>query len=196
MGEVFTIGCSVHTLEAFAMALKKNKITMIADVRSQPYSRYAPQFNKESLSAFLRKYDIEYLHMGAEFGARRDEPEAYTDNRVDFHKTSKLAIFNKGIEKIEKFIDSYSKNIALMCTEKNPLECHRFLLVARNIVGALQINANHILFDGSVLSQKNLEQKMLKEQGIGGLFLEDALDSVYEVYSAKIAYKKGEAYDE
>ena len=130
MGQLFTIGCSILSLDDFIRNLKINKINVIADVRSIPYSRITPQFNKENLQERLRKEHILYGEFSKEFGARRTEFCAYEDNQVSFKKTMQLPAFLEGVKRIQKGLEmGYS--IGLMCTEKNPLACQRFSLVAR-----------------------------------------------------------------
>ena len=200
MGEVFTIGCSIHLTEQFVSSLKKYKVAAVVDVRSMPFSKHSPQFNQNILKAYLPKQDIEYVHLGKEFGARREESEAYSNDIVDFKKVSKLSIFQHGIERIYTAIDHYGWNIALMCTEKDPIDCHRFLLVAKNVAKVLDINIKHILFDGSYIDHCALEQKMLKESPVKPSLFDDDPDSLleqaYEFYGRKIAYKKADDRDE
>jgi uncharacterized protein (DUF488 family) len=160
MGKIFTIGCSTHTPDNFLNLLKNNDINVIADVRSTPFSKHTPQFNQNTLKDFLSEKKIHYIHFGEEFGARRKEKEVYTDGKVDFKKVAKLPIFLNGIERIEKGIQK-GYNITLLCTEKNPLDCHRFLLVSKALVDLLNINIMHILFDGNVIEQHDLENQML-----------------------------------
>ena len=142
---VLTIGHSTHSLEAFVNLLKAHGVGVVADVRSTPYSGYSPHFNRESLRSALRQHQIRYVFLGRELGARSDDPACYEDGRVQYKRLAQTELFQRGIERIESGSNSY--RIALMCAEKDPLECHRAILVAP----ALRRNGTpvqHILADG------------------------------------------------
>jgi uncharacterized protein (DUF488 family) len=192
MGKIYTIGSSIHTAHEFTSLLKRYNINAVADVRSVPHSKHTPQFNKEPLAADLRKKSIRYLDFSKEFGARREEHEAYTNNRVDFGKVIKLPDFLDGIERINTGI-SKGYNIALMCTEKNPLDCHRFSLVSRALIDILAVDVDHILFDGELLNQADLEKRMLHDFGFeNDLFndYETQLENAYEKIFGKVSYQE------
>ena len=190
MGQLFTIGCSILSLDDFIRNLKINKINVIADVRSIPYSRITPQFNKENLQERLRKEHILYGEFSKEFGARRTEFCAYEDNQVSFKKTRQLPAFLEGVKRIQKGLEmGYS--IGLMCTEKNPLACHRFSLVARGIFEQTRIEASHVLTDASIVSTEVLENQMLKDFNLEQDFFSDRnerIESAYNLLNKKIGY--------
>jgi uncharacterized protein (DUF488 family) len=192
MGKIYTIGSSIHTTEEFISLLCKYKITAVADVRSVPYSQHTPQFNKEVLINILKGRFIYYLDFSKEFGARRKEKDAYSNNMVDFKKVIKLPDFIKGIERIEAgILKGY--NIALLCTEKNPLDCHRFSLVSKALIDRLDVKVDHILFNGEILSQYDLEKKMLSDFGSENDLFSDyktRLENIYEMISGKVAYRE------
>ena len=190
MGQLYTIGCSILSLDDFIRNLKINGITVIADVRSVPYSRATPQFNRELLKERLKKERIIYGDFSKEFGARRKEFNAYDNNQVSFEKTKNLPEFIKGVERICNGL-SMGYNIALMCTEKNPLECHRFSLVSRGIFEKNRVLSYHILSDGSIVTTEQLEKKMLAELRIQpDLFSNDSdqLKEAYKLINKKIGY--------
>jgi uncharacterized protein (DUF488 family) len=192
MGKIYTIGSSIHTTEEFISLLNKYKINAVADVRSMPYSQYTPQYNREVLISILKGKSIFYLDFSKEFGARRKENGAYSNNRVDFKKVMELPDFIKGIERIDAgILKGY--NIALLCTEKNPLDCHRFSLVSKALIDKLDVNVDHILFDGGILNQYDLEKKMMRDFGLENDFFTDykvRLQNAYERISSKIAYQE------
>jgi uncharacterized protein (DUF488 family) len=192
MGKIYTIGSSTHTAEEFISLLKKYKINAVADVRSVPYSQHTPQYNREVLINILKGKSIYYLDFSKEFGARRKENDAYSNNRVDFKKVIELPDFIKGIERIDTGI-LRGYNIALLCTEKNPLDCHRFSLVSKALISKLDVNVDHILFDGEILSQCDLEKKMLYDFGLENDFFTEyktRLENAYEKISGKVAYQE------
>jgi uncharacterized protein (DUF488 family) len=199
MDKIYTIGCSTHTMENFSTLLANHNIDTIVDVRSMPFSRHTPQFNQDNLKRILSKHRIHYLDFSEEFGARRKEKEVYSDGVVDFNKVRNLGVFTKGISRIETGLN---KNylIALLCTEKDPINCHRSLLVSRALSDVLKINIGHILFDGNIIDHHDVEEKMLKLSGLEtDMFMTDReklLDEVYRIFSNKIAYNDEENMDE
>lgn len=156
----FTIGYSGIKIEEFIKRLKERSINCVIDVRSTPYSKYLPEYNKDSLKEILGENKILYLNFNKEFGARRSEDNVYSeDDVVDFDKVIELKIFSKGIERLKKGIDKGYK-IVLMCSEKNPLECHRFSMVSKGLKNK-GFEINHILDDNKEISNKNLEEDMV-----------------------------------
>ncbi|MBD5413314.1 MAG: DUF488 domain-containing protein [Treponema sp.] len=190
MKQLYTIGCSILSLDDFIRNLKSNGINVVADVRSVPYSRTTPQFNRELLKERLKKERIIYGDFSKEFGARRTEFNAYKNNQVSFEKTKKLPEFMKGIQRIQNGLNmGYS--IALMCTEKNPLECHRFSLVSRGIFEKTGIQAIHILADTSFVSTEQLEKEIIEKFGLQEDLFSDSserLKEAYELLNKKIGY--------
>ena len=129
MNQLFTIGHSNQSQEEFLAMLRRYGVDCVVDVRSVPASKYSPQFNMEVLRRFLKQNGVEYLHFGREFGARRTDC-INEDGQGDFEKAVTTADFLSGVERVKKGADK-GYHIALMCSEANPLECHRFSLVAR-----------------------------------------------------------------
>lgn len=126
---LYTIGHSNQSFEEFAAMLQTQAINVIVDVRSVPASKYTPQFNKEPLRNALKRIGINYLSFAEEFGARRtDALDAH--NNVDFEKAVQTEAFQRGAERLRNGLNQ-GYTISLMCSEANPLECHRFAMVSR-----------------------------------------------------------------
>src|SRR5688572_11650937 len=156
---IYTIGHSTHAIGYFLELLTDYKITCVVDVRSLPASRFNPQYNKNALSAFLRAHAITYLHLGEEFGARQSDPNVFDDNgKVDFEKMRNSPQFTKGMERLANGVNA-GYTIALMCSEADPLRCHRFSMIA---VALTAFQVRHILKDKSSLTQDELELILLK----------------------------------
>ena len=155
---LYSIGHSSQSLEDFLNLLAAHGVNCVIDVRSDPASKYSPQFNQESLKYFLKSHEVQYLHFGDEFGARRtdclDENE-----QVDFEKAVETLLFKKGVERVMKGLEKGFR-IAFMCSEADPLECHRFSLVSRYFYER-GIDVQHILKDASLVSQADLEKEMI-----------------------------------
>ncbi len=160
MSKIYTIGHSSHKIEFFLNLLKSNNINCLVDVRSMPYSKYTPQFNVNGLKRFLNSNGLHYMFLGEELGARREDRSLYTiEGYLDFEKVSKTHLFNLGIERIETGIEK-GCHIALMCAEKDPIDCHRSILVAREF-HKLNYSVNNILENGKIQTQEDLEKRLL-----------------------------------
>lgn len=160
---IYTVGHSTHTIEKFLDLLERNGVTAIADVRSSPFSRHNPQFNMDTLSAELQKRGIAYVFVGKELGARIDDPSCYEAGKVRYGRLAKTSVFKAGIERVLSGAQKY--RIALMCAEKEPLDCHRTLLVSR----ALEqrgVSIAHILADGSTEAHAQSMSRLLDLVGL------------------------------
>lgn len=142
--------------------LNKYGIDYLLDVRSTPYSKYAEQYNKENISRELNSVNIKYSFMGKYFGARPQNIELYNDEGyLDFEKVRESQDFNKGIKNVILGLNQ-GHRIALMCTEKEPIDCHRAILVARAFEMQM-IYAKHILLNGKILTQQQLDEQLLQK---------------------------------
>ena len=141
---VLTIGHSTHALESFIALLFQHHVTALADVRSAPYSRFNPQFNRESLAGNLKKCRIEYVYLGHALGGRSDDPACYENGRVRYDRVAETESFRHGLDRVVH--GAADHRIVLLCAEREPLECHRTLLVARALdergVEVVHIHAN------------------------------------------------------
>ena len=145
---VFTVGHSNHSLEEFLSLLRRHHVGEIADVRSSPYSRYVSHFNHDILRETLEQHGIGYMFLGGELGGRPTDRSCYdADGRVQYDRLANTDLFDDGVNRIIRCADDCS--VALMCTEKEPLECHRTLLVGRTLADRGLV-IEHILADGSL----------------------------------------------
>lgn len=162
LGDLFTIGHSQYDIKYFIGLLKEYGVDYLLDVRSTPYSKYAEQYNKENISRELEVANIKYTFMGKYFGARPQNIDLYNnEGYLDFEKVRKSRDFNKGIENVILGLNQ-GHRIALMCTEKEPIDCHRAILVARAFELQM-IYAKHILPNGGILTQKQLNEQLLQQ---------------------------------
>lgn len=178
---VFTVGHSTQSLEAFVTLLQRHGVTALADVRSAPFSRLNPQFNKAALERDLKSCDIKYVFLGRELGARSDDRSCYENGRVRFALLARTERFRQGIERVRR--GSLEHTIALMCAEKEPLECHRALLVARAL-DEQSISVAHILGDGRLESHRDAMERLLD---VAGLPHEDLFHSREELINEALA---------
>ena len=147
-GTIFTVGHSSHSMEAFVSLLQKHRVHEVVDIRSSPYSRYTAHFNFDVIGEALDQIGIRYVFLGGALGGRPMDPSCYdADGRVRYDRIANTDLFDNSIRDLTRGADA--RRIALMCTEKDPLECHRTLLVAPSLV-AYKISVEHILADGSL----------------------------------------------
>jgi len=194
---IFTIGHSTHAIGRFIKLLENHRITAICDVRSRPYSRMNPQFNREPLKQALAAADIKYVFLGRELGARSEDKHCYKDGRVQYSLLAQTALFKQGLERVLAGAQEY--RVALMCAEKEPLECHRTILVSRHLskIGA---TIRHILADGSAEEHDQTSQRLVSKfrMEAGDLFrpYSEIVDEAYTRQSEAIAYQESTGSDQ
>ncbi|CAH2606305.1 conserved protein of unknown function (plasmid) [Rhodovastum atsumiense] len=189
--KVLTIGHSTLALDSFLNLLKKAGVTAVADVRSTPFSRRSPHFSRDEFRAALREIGIKYVFLGKELGGRPRASNLYCDGVADYEKMAVEPAFLKGIERIVK--GSNEHTIALMCSEHNPLDCHRCLLVGRALA-ARKILLGHILSDGKTVTQYQIEEKLLALSGSENKDMfatrEELLAAAYRSRARSVAYRE------
>jgi uncharacterized protein (DUF488 family) len=192
---VFTIGHSKHSADKFRDLLTAHKVTAVADVRSSPYSRFNPQFNREKLRADLKRDRIAYVFLGEELGARSKDPSCYVEGKVQYDRLAQTALFQHGVDRVTRGAQKH--RIALMCAEKDPLTCHRCILVSRHLV-AREIGVQHILADGRIESHDEVLARLLRELQLPELFRprNEVVEEAYRVRGDEIAYVEKETESE
>ena len=187
--EVLTIGHSNHPFEYFRALLRNAGVTAIADVRTSPYSRQQPHFNRDELRDELRLDGISYVFLGKELGGRPTEREFYCDGIADYEKMAKASEFSKGLDRVVDGAKKY--RIALMCAEHNPLDCHRCLLVGRALAER-GVRVGHILGDGELMTHAEVEDRLLELSGRSArdLFAEhtERLAAAYRDRARRVAF--------
>ncbi len=157
---IFTIGHSNHPPETFINLLVRHGVDEVADVRSAPYSRYTPHFNHEPLQQVLDDIGIAYAYLGGELGGRPADRSCYdADGRVQYERVAETDLFDDGLRRIIRAADE--RRVALLCTEKEPLECHRTLLVARALADR-GVTVAHILADGNLENYDDALNRLLE----------------------------------
>lgn len=187
---VFTIGHSTHTQDYFIGLLTRYGVTALCDVRSKPYSRVNPQFNREELKRFLPACGIAYVFLGKELGARSEDPACYENGKVQYDRLAHTDLFRQGLERIQKGMQEY--RIALMCAEKEPLDCHRTILVARHLA-ALGLDVQHIHANGKLESHSDAMSRLARMFNLpeDDMFRsrDDLLVEAYERQGERIAFE-------
>lgn len=155
-----TIGHGKRELKTFVYTLLRYKVNAVVDVRSVPYSKFSPQFNKGMLESELLKHKITYIWMGDSLGGRPSDSSVYDDaGIVDYERLVKTKPFLEGLEKLEELSTMY--NIAIMCSEVDPFKCHRFLAISREL-SARDYKILHVIDEKRCISQQNLESRLVK----------------------------------
>lgn len=187
---VWTVGHGDHELERFLALLAQQGVTAVADLRSEPYSRHAPQYGKQDLQDALRAAGIAYVFLGRELGGRAEGDDLLTDGRIDYDKLAATAPFHAGLERLRH--GAARHRIAMLCAERDPLQCHRALLVSRHLRGPM-LEIQHIHADGAVENHVALERRLLDAHGLADedLFtpFEIRLQQAYDRQAERIAWR-------
>ena len=188
-GRIYTIGHSNHEIEIFLNLLRATNIDMVVDVRSAPFSKMYPHFNRETLESSLKENGIGYLFLGDLIGGRSRNRQDYEKGQVVY---SRLAAKDDYQTTIRRVLDGSAKfEIALMCSEKEPLDCHRTLLLSQSL-SALGAQVAHIYADGKVESQSEVLSRLLNNYNLDAPDLfgadEDRLQEALLKQEKKIAY--------
>jgi uncharacterized protein (DUF488 family) len=201
---IYTIGHSNHSQEEFLRLIQTYGITCVVDVRSLPASKHSPQYNQDALEGLLKYHHIYYQFFGKEFGARRTD--SYNQQGlVDFELAVKTNLFLQGVQRIHTLLDRH--RLALMCSEANPLECHRFALLARYF-HEQGFEIQHIMRDASLATHKQLENEMITQylhakkplladvdELFGTYTAEDQLHDAYRLKNKEIGYRQQQEED-
>lgn len=185
---IWTVGHSNHPIAHFLTLLRGAGMQCVADVRSVPFSRRFPQFSQKALAASLNAAGIEYWFLGDALGARPKDPACYDNGKASYTRIAATAAFKAAIDAL---IDkSASARLALMCAEREPLDCHRTILVSRALT-LRGCDIAHILADGRVMPQAEIEQRLLSLAKEGNDLFGDraaALARAYDKRAERMAY--------
>jgi uncharacterized protein (DUF488 family) len=160
--DLLTIGHSNQPAEHFMALLRNSGITMIADVRSVPFSRRFPWFSGKALSPRLAGAGIAYLALGDALGGRPRDRELYCEGVADYERMAAEPEFCAGLEQVGAAAKRH--RVCLMCAEREPLDCHRCLLVGRALTER-GLKLGHILVDGTIEPHTATEERLLARAG-------------------------------
>jgi uncharacterized protein (DUF488 family) len=203
---LFSIGHSNHELGEFLGLLGRAGITTLADVRSQPYSRRHPYYNRPDLEAALAEAGIAYVFLGHALGGRPDDTEVYdSEGRVDYERVRKTNVFQQSLKEL---LAVKGKKTVLFCAEEDPLDCHRGLMIAPALLELGEATC-HLRGDGSQETMSEMEKRLLAETRVGegfldGLFAEvispeerkELLAKAYRLQARRKAFRKREGEQE
>ncbi len=183
--KLFTIGHSAHPLAVFLDLLRQHSISAVADVRSAPYSRYCPHFGKDALFRSLGDTDIKYVFLGRELGGRSGDPSCYENGRIRYSRLVRRPEFRDGIERLKK--GAADHRVALMCAEREPLECHRTILVSP-VLEEEGLPVAHIHADGRLESHEEAMDRLID---LVGLSYDDLFRSREEIVAEALLRQEG-----
>lgn len=159
MREIFTIGYTAFQFEDFITVLKKYNINSIIDVRSSPFSKHHSEYNMDILNTELKKHGFAYRNYKKEFGARQPEIKYYPNGYLNFSLFAKSDIFISGMKKIIN-ASELGYRFVLMCAEKEPVTCHRAIMVAREFYQK-GFSIKNILENGKYYTQEDIERQLV-----------------------------------
>jgi uncharacterized protein (DUF488 family) len=175
MKPIKTIGHSNHPIERFVALLKAGGVERLVDVRSMPWSRRFPQFGRERLAKSLAEAGIAYAWEGEALGGKPKAGSSYDD----------LAARPEFKDAIGRLITGRADtNLCLMCAEKEPLDCHRTVLVSRRLAEHA-VPIEHLLADGTAKPHAEIEEALLKKAGGAADLFEDRETRLARAYQAR-----------
>ncbi|MBN1315358.1 MAG: DUF488 domain-containing protein [Anaerolineales bacterium] len=158
---IYTIGHSDHSTQEFIDLLRQQKIETVVDVRSQPFSRWMPQFNRELLALELEQAGLTYVFMGDRLGGRPTDPSLYNggSERPDYDRMAKAPVFQGGLNRLIEL--ARESTVVVMCSEGDYQQCHRSMLITPELLDR-QVSVMHILPDGRAVKA----ERLLKQLGL------------------------------
>lgn len=160
---ILTIGYGERSYEEVERLLIDSQVTVLLDVRSQPFTRYKPEFSRNVLEQRLQTAGIRYVFLGHELGDRPEDESCYTNGRVDYLKVQEKAWFRKGMERLRRAA-AQKQQMMLLCSEGKPQDCHRSKLIGRALIEA-GLAILHIDEHGDPKTQDEITLLMAAEQG-------------------------------
>lgn len=186
---ILTVGHSTHSWDRFQALLTGRGVTAVADVRTSPWSRHTPQFNRDTLAERLKEIGVAYVYLGDALGGRPEGARLFEGGVADYEAMALEPAFKLGLDRIRKGATTHV--VAMMCAEQEPLDCHRCLLVSRQL-RTFGAPIAHILPDGSLEAHEQTERRLLVCEGLDheDIFESPAerLDRAYRQRARKVAF--------
>ena len=156
---IHTIGHSDHSTVELVKLLKQHHISRVVDVRSQPYSRWAPQFNRETFARDLEHAGLSYEFMGDSLGGRPEDPTLYDpgEEHPNYERIEHTPVYQTGIDMLLKW--AQANQVAVMCSEGDHPHCHRHKLIAQTLLER-GVRVLHIQPDGGVIDGERIAQQL------------------------------------
>ena len=145
--KVFTIGHSNHLFSKFLELIQTKNINILVDVRSSPYSKYSPHFNKKPLQKALEINNIKYVYLGNKIGGKPRDKKFYHDDKLVYHRLEKDEKYQEGLKELLMLCED--NLIVIMCSEEDPYRCHRHHLISQSLLKN-GYNIIHLRGDGNL----------------------------------------------
>jgi uncharacterized protein (DUF488 family) len=158
LASILTIGYGNRSAEEFFAILNRERVQFLIDVRSNPVSRFNPDFSGEQLSDTLRALHIRYLAMGATLGGRPEDPSCYENGHVIYSRVQEKSFFRGSIERLLN-ASAQGIQVCLLCSEIRPEECHRSKMIGVALVQR-GISVVHLGPQGEHLSQSEVMARL------------------------------------
>ncbi len=161
---IYTVGYGGRSIESLLRALRLHSISYVIDVRSRPYSKFQPDFNRETLDASVRTEGLRYVFMGDLLGGRPDDPGCYdAEGHVLYRVCREKDFFRRGIQRLTTAREK-GLAVCIMCSEAKPHECHRSKLIGEALKDAT-IPVLHILPSDDLEPQDSVMALLSRGQG-------------------------------
>lgn len=128
---IYTTGYAGHSAPSLVQLLQTTGITVLADVRSNPFSGRQPEMDKPALMQALRCAGMRYVFMGEQLGGRPRNPKLYRAGRIDPQALLAHEGYRAGVARL--IAGAASHSICLLCAERDPISCHRGLYIAESL---------------------------------------------------------------
>jgi uncharacterized protein (DUF488 family) len=152
---IYTVGHSNHELSRLLNLFRRHHVNLLFDVRSAPYSRFAPQFNRQELEKALPAHELRYEFLGQKLGGRPDDPECYDPSgHVIYDRLEQTSEYREGVNEVLE-VAGTGATVCLMCSEEDPTVCHRAISIG-HFLSELGVRVDHIRRDGHVDEQGEL----------------------------------------
>ncbi len=192
---IYSIGHGHKTIKEFIAELKSFDIQYLIDVRTSPYSKWAPQFNKETIKEWLPK-DIKYTYFGDSMGGKPQNNACYDkDGYLDYQKMAEIPTFQAGLNRLVD-ANNLHLNVAIMCTESDPAQCHRSKLIGRELFFRHEIDVSHILENGKTISQSSIMTELTDGQWLERNLFDNNDNNNGPYFKSCKAYKNIDSYPE
>jgi uncharacterized protein (DUF488 family) len=166
---IYSIGHGNKKIEDFVNELKSFDIHFLLDIRSKPYSKWNPQFNREQLEFELKRNEITYVFVGDILGGLPDDRGCYNyEGKVVYDLIKEKDFFKDGLKRLTT-ANSKGINLAIMCSESKPEECHRSKLIGQELLSK-EISLKHIVSNKIIKTQQTVMNELTKGRGTVDLF--------------------------
>ncbi|MDE5833268.1 MAG: DUF488 domain-containing protein, partial [Desulfovibrio sp.] len=141
---LYTVGYAAFSQSEFLKRLRDFSIGAVVDVRSEPTVSHFESYRFPAVKIFLNENGIYYLAFSRELGARPADPALYSGGKADFAKIAAWEPYRVALGRIRDGLEKFP--VCLMCAQKDPLNCHRSILLTRSFASLYpEIGIVHII---------------------------------------------------